>query len=97
MLYENYPLDQDPHGSSTLLTLPADDFTGVDAVALMFSWADIETREDQYDFSKANFAFDYWHQRGKEIQLRVSSESLLWWTKREPPAGEGRRRGGCGG
>jgi hypothetical protein len=89
VVYENYAIDQDRNGSSTLLTLPTEDFAGVDAVALMFSWADIEKSEDVYDFSKANFAFDYWRQRGKEIHLRVSAESLLWWAKRDPPAGEG--------
>lgn len=89
VLYENYPLDQDPHGSSTLLTLPDESFSGVDAVALMFSWADVEKEEGQYDFSKANFAYDYWRKRGKEIHLRVSTESLLWWTKRDPPSGQG--------
>jgi len=89
VLYENYPVDQDPHGSSTLLTLPEETFPGVDAVAVMFSWADIEQTEGEYDFSKPNFAYDYWRKRGKEIHLRVSSESLLWWNNRNPPAGEG--------
>jgi hypothetical protein len=34
-------------------------------------------------------AYDYWRKRAKEIQLRVSSESLLWWSKRTPAAGKG--------
>jgi len=89
VLYENYPLDQDAHGSSTLVVLPDESFAGVDAVALMFSWADIETSEGVYDFSKANFAYDYWCRRGKEIHLRVSVESLLWWARRDPPSGQG--------
>ena len=38
VLYENYPLDPRPGGSSTLVTLPGEDFPKVDAVALMFSW-----------------------------------------------------------
>jgi hypothetical protein len=89
VLYENYALDQDAHGSSTLLTLPEENFAGVDAVALMFSWGDIEKTDGVYDFSKANFAYDYWHKRGKEIHLRVSTESLLWWARRDPPSGQG--------
>src|SRR6266403_1586524 len=42
VLYENYPLDQDPHGSSTMLLVPNENFAGVDAVAIMFSWQDVE-------------------------------------------------------
>ncbi|MDB6153393.1 MAG: hypothetical protein JWL90_1846 [Chthoniobacteraceae bacterium] len=89
VVYENYPIDQEPAGSSTLLTVPDEPFEGVDQVALMFSWADVEKEENLYDFSKPNYAYDYWRGRGKEIQLRVSSESLLWWANREPPSGQG--------
>ena len=89
VLYENYPLDQDPHGSSTLLQVPNEDFAGVDSVAIMFSWQDVEKRPDEYDFSKVDFAYDYWARRGKAIQLRLSSETLLWWTNRNPPTGKG--------
>lgn len=89
VLYENYPLDPDPHGSSTLLTLPEESFPEVDAVALMFSWQDIEPRQDEYDFTKVDRAYDHWARRGKEIQLRVSATTLLWWANRNPPAGKG--------
>lgn len=89
VLYENYPLDPDPHGSSTLLTLPGDDFPEADAVALMFSWQDVETREGVYDFSKVDAAYDYWQKRGKALQLRLSTESLMYWAHRTPPTGKG--------
>jgi hypothetical protein len=89
VLYENYPLDQDPHGSSTLLLLPDEKFVGVDSVAIMFSWQDVEKSPDNYDFSKVDFAYDYWARRGKAIQSRLSSETLLWWTSRNPPTGKG--------
>jgi hypothetical protein len=89
VLYENYPVDPDPKGSSTLLGLPNEKFEGVDAVAVMFSWADVEKQPDDYDFSNVDFAYDYWAKRGKAIQLRLSSESLLWWNTRNPPAGVG--------
>jgi hypothetical protein len=89
VLYENYPLDQDPHGSSTLLQVPNENFAGVDSVAVMFSWQDVETLPDEYDFSKVDFAYDYWAPRGKAIQLRLSSETLLWWNNRNPPTGKG--------
>ena len=89
VLYENYPLDQDPHGSSTLLALPGENFPEVDAVALMFSWQDIETKHGVYDFTKVDHAYDYWARRGKEIQLRLSATTLLWWANRTPPAGKG--------
>lgn len=80
VLYENYPLDQRPGGSSTLVNLPAETFPEVDEVALMFSWQDIEKSKDAYDFSKVDFAYDYWKSKGKRIQLRMSTESLLWWS-----------------
>ena len=89
VVYENYPLDPNKGGSSTLLALPDEPFRPVDAVAIMFSWQDVERREGAYDFSRADFAYDYWRKRGKQIQLRMSTESLLWWTRQNPPAGKG--------
>jgi hypothetical protein len=69
------------------LTLPDEAFAPVDAVAVMFSWQDVEKKPDEYDFSRADFAYDYWRKRGKQIQLRVSTETLLWWANRN--AGKG--------
>src|SRR3954469_1382277 len=89
VLYENYPLDPNPRGSSTLLTLPDETFPAIDHVAIMFSWQDVERQEGEYDFSRADFAYDYWARRVKQIQLRLSTESLLWWTNQNPPAGKG--------
>src|SRR5438067_1651507 len=89
VFYENYPLDPVKGGSSTLLALPDEPFAPVDAVAIMFSWQDVERRAGEYDFSRADYAYDYWRKRGKQIQLRLSTESLLWWTNRNPPAGKG--------
>lgn len=89
VLYENYPIDPRPGGSSTLVNLPHENFDGVDSVAIMFSWADIETRQGEYDFSKADDAYDYWSRRGKQIQLRLSTAPLLWWSNLTPPAGMG--------
>jgi len=85
VLYENYPLDQEPHGSSTMLTLPNESFPEVDAVAIMFSWRDVETSEGVHDFSKVDKAYDYWATRRKEIQLRMSSEPLMVGTGAGPP------------
>jgi hypothetical protein len=89
VVYENYPLDWRPGGSSTLVTLPDEPFAGVDQVAIMFSWQDVEPRAGVYDFSNVDFAYDHWQKRGKQIQLRLSSESLLWWTRQDPPSGMG--------
>jgi hypothetical protein len=89
VVYENYPLDSRPGGSSTLLALPDETFAVVDAVAIMFSWQDIETRAGEFDFTKTDFAYDYWKKRGKQIQLRLSTESLLWWNRASPPSGKG--------
>lgn len=89
VLYENYPLDQRPQGSSCLLTLPNETFPAVDEVAIMFAWSDVETRAGNFDFSKVDFAYDHWKARGKKIQLRMSTESLLWWNNLLPPSGTG--------
>jgi hypothetical protein len=89
VIYENYAVDQDPHGSSTLLSLPNENFAGVDVVAIMFSWQDVEKRPGEYDFSKVDFAYDYWTKRRKAIQLRLNSESLLWLNNSEPPTRKG--------
>ena len=89
VLYENYPVDTDVRGSSTLLSLPGETFPEAAAVALMFSWADVEKSEGVFDFSRVDHAYDYWRARGKEVQLRLSSESLVWWNTRQPPSGLG--------
>ncbi len=89
VLYENYPLDQNPQGTSTLLSLPKEDFPQVDAAAIMFSWQDVEKRFGVYDFSKVDYAYDYWAKRGKAIQLRLSACTLMWWTAFDPPSGKG--------
>ncbi len=88
-VYENYAVDQNPHGSSTLLTCPNENFPGVDYAALLFSWYDIEKKEGVYDFSKVDYAYDYWKRRGKKLQLHMSTESWLWWSEKNPPAGKG--------
>jgi hypothetical protein len=89
VLYENFPVDPRPHGSSNLITLPNDDAPGVDNVAVMFAWSDVETRPHHYYLSAVDRACDYWRKRGKRIQLRMSTESLLWWNTLDPPHGRG--------
>ena len=89
VLYENYPVDPRPGGSSTMVTLPDERFPDVDHVAIMFSWADVERREGEYDFSAIDRAYDHWKRLGKQIQLRMSTESLLWWNTLDPPRGVG--------
>lgn len=77
VLYENYPIDQG--AASTLSTMPTAEWTAVDYVAIMFSWADVEREPDTYDFSQVDYAYDWWRQRRKGLQLRMSTASLLWW------------------
>jgi hypothetical protein len=89
VVYENYPVDPGEHGSSNLVTFPNENFDGVDNVAIMFTWADVETAPGEYDFSAVDRAYDFWKKRGKRIQLRMSTESLLWWNTRNPPRGIG--------
>ena len=89
VLYENYPVDPAPGGSSTMATLPDETFPGVDEVAVMFSWFDVERSEGKYDFTDVDRAYDYWAKRGKRIQLRMSTETLLWWDNASPPRGKG--------
>ena len=89
VVYENNPLDSRPGGSATLLAVPDEPFDGVDHVAIMFSWQDVAPSENVFDFAKVDFAYDFWAKRGKQIQLRLSSESLLWWNRADPPSGLG--------
>jgi hypothetical protein len=89
VLYENFPVDPAPGGSSTMVTMPGERFEGVDEVAVMFSWYDVERREGEYDFAAVDRAYDYWKKLGKRIQLRMSSETLLWWETADPPRGKG--------
>jgi hypothetical protein len=89
VVYENYPVDPRPNGSSTLLGLPKENFDGVDHVAVMFSWADVEREPGVFDFRDVDRAYDYWRARGKQIQLRMSTESLLWWSRNDPSRGVG--------
>jgi hypothetical protein len=86
VLYDNYPLDP---AASTIVSAPQETFPGVDHVAVMFSWADVERAPGVFDFSAVDHACDFWRQCGKGIHLRLSSESLLWWSKRSPPVGTG--------
>ena len=87
VIYENYPIDPTPGGSSTLVTMPGDSFPEVSAAALMFSWADVETAEDHYDFSNVDCAYNYWKKFGKQIQLRMSWEPLMLHVPGKPLAG----------
>ena len=86
VLYENYPVDAK---NSTITTAPEETFPGVDHVAVMFSWADVEREEGVYDFTRVDAACDFWRAKGKGIHLRMSCESLLWWNDRKPPTGSG--------
>jgi hypothetical protein len=89
VVYENYPIDQRPNGSSNIAVLPSETFPDADEVALMFSWADIEKTKGIYDFSKVDRPYDWWKTRGKRIQLRMSTESLLFWSQLDPRSGTG--------
>jgi hypothetical protein len=89
VLYENYPVDREPNGSNTMIAMPDDSFDGVDEVAVMFSWFDVEKTEGKYDFIDVDRAYDHWKKRGKRIQLRMSTETLLWWDTANPPRGKG--------
>ena len=89
VVYENYPIDQRPNGASNLVALPKETFPDADEVAIMFSWADVEKTKGVYDFSKVDHAYDFWKARGKAVQLRMSAESLLWWSRLDPPSATG--------
>ena len=89
VLYENYPVDPNPGGSSNIASMPQENFDGVGHVAIMFSWGDVEREPGVFDFRDVNHAYDHWRSRGKQIQLRVSAESLMWWSRNSPPRGVG--------
>ena len=56
VLYENYPVDPEPGGSNTMITMPGERFEGVDEVAVMFTWYDVERTPGVYDFSAVDKA-----------------------------------------
>lgn len=89
VLYENYPVSPHPHGSSTMVDLPGQDFPEADHVAIMFSWQDIERTPGQYDFSLVDQAYDFWKKRGKGIHLRLSTEPLFLNPAGANPRGKG--------
>ena len=89
VVYENSPVDPGPGGSSNMMSVRNETFDGVDHVAIMFTWADVEREAGVCDFGDVDRAYDYWRTRGKQIQLRMSTESLMWWSKNSPPRGLG--------
>jgi hypothetical protein len=86
VIYENYPIDRK---SSLLAIQPDADMADVANVAVLFAWSDVERREGEYDFSQVDVAYEHWKKRGKHIQLRMSTESWLYWNRADPPAGVG--------
>lgn len=88
-LYENFPVDPRPNGSSTMLACPGETFPEVDHVAIMFSWQDIERTPGHYDFTLADRAYDYWKKLGKRIHLRLSTEPLFLHPQSGEPRGKG--------
>ena len=49
----------------------------VDNVSVDSSWAHIEVEEDKYDFSYLDQTIDYWTSRGKRVNLRVCTDTLM--------------------
>jgi hypothetical protein len=89
MLYENHLVDPGSGDVSDFSTNPTDIPAAADNIALMFAWSDIEKTPGVYDFSAVDAAYDFWHARHKNIMLRMSTESLLFWSHNKIPAGTG--------
>jgi hypothetical protein len=53
------------------------DFPEVDNISLSTSWANIETSENIYDWSLIDKTIDYWTQKGKMINFRICTDSLV--------------------
>lgn len=79
VLYDNYVFSPGESPASPSCFVYGFDFPGVDNIILKFTWADIEKNEGSYDFSRANYIYDYWKSRGKVLHLGMSTESLLWY------------------
>lgn len=79
VLYENYIISKSESAAHESSPTYNYDFPGVDYVMLKFTWADIEKAKDTYDFSQFDFIYDYWTERGKTIQMGMSTDSLLWY------------------
>lgn len=80
MIYENYCVARN---QSTIPNSAGDMkdylYPGVEYVAVMFTWADVEKSEGVYDWTDVDRAYDYWKSKGKKLMLRMSTESLLWY------------------
>lgn len=79
VFYENFMIS--PSESSAYLDCAnfGYDFPGVDYVMLKYTWADIETEKDVYNFQKFDYIYDYWTLKGKTVMLGMSTDSLLWY------------------
>lgn len=77
--YDNYLVSETESPASKRCGIYGYDYPGVDHIMLKFTWADIETKEGKYDFSRFDYIYDYWKGKGKKIQLGMSTESLLWY------------------
>jgi hypothetical protein len=76
--YEDYVINSSSQGGSSLIAMhPQENLDGVDAVGLLCAWSDLEPEEGRYDFSKIDCAYDYWKKHGKQLQLRMSTESWI--------------------
>jgi hypothetical protein len=80
MVYDNYCVSRNestiPNSAGEMKDYL---FPGVSYIAIMFTWADIEKSEGEYDWTDADRAYDYWKSKGKKVMLRMSTESLLWY------------------
>lgn len=83
MTYENYCVARNqsviPSSAGEMRDY---DYPGVDYVAVMFTWADVEQSEGEYVWDDVDRAYDYWKAKGKRMMLRMSTESLLWYSSK---------------
>jgi hypothetical protein len=77
VLQECYPIRKK---DGSLYITPNYDYPGVDNVMLTCSWADLEDSINDYNFIDIDYAYDYWKKRGKDMQLRISTEPWGWWS-----------------
>lgn len=60
-----------------MLRLPGEDLPEMDAMGIMLTFQDIESRQDEYDFPRVGAVYDHWRRRSKSPQLRMSTASLI--------------------
>jgi hypothetical protein len=77
--YDNYVFNEVESPISTSCQQYGYTYPGVDNIMLKFTWSDIETSLGVFDWIRVDYAYNYWRSKGKNVQIGMSTDSLLWY------------------